>query len=98
MREFDEQKGLVAGGHNINNLKYTDDRVLLVESEKDLQRLLDVVVKQREKKALSINCKTECMVVCKSERPRYRLQIGEVETKQGGKFNFLGNILTENKV
>ena len=35
------------------------------------------------------------MIVRTRERPRCRLQIGEVEIKQVGKFNYLGSILTE---
>ena len=96
MRELDGQKGFVVGGHNINNLRYADDTVLMAESENDLQRLLDIVVEQSKKKGLYINCKkTECMVVCKRERPRCRLKIGEFEIKQVGKYNYLGSIITE---
>ena len=50
MRELDGQKIFVVGGHNINNLRYAHDTVLLAESEKDLQRLLDIVVEQSKKK------------------------------------------------
>ena len=81
----------MVGGHNTNNLWYADDTVLLAESEKDLQRLLDIVIEQSKKKGLSINCKkAKCMVFCKRERPRCRLKMCEIEIKQVGKFNYLG--------
>ena len=35
------------------------------------------------------------MVVCKRERSRYRVKIGEIEIKQVKKFNYLGSIITE---
>ena len=56
------------GGQNITNIRYTDDTLLLAKSVEDLQKLLDVVVRESELKGLSINCKkTECMVVSKEE-------------------------------
>ena len=59
-------------------------------------RLLDIAVEQSKKEGLFINCKkTECIVVCKRERPRCRLKIGEIEIKQVRKFNYLGRIITE---
>ena len=43
------------GGHSITNIRYADDTVLFSESEKDLQRLLNVVVKESERMGLEIN-------------------------------------------
>ena len=47
LRELEEEKGLEVGGENITNLRYVDDTVLLAESVEDLQKLLDVVVKEK---------------------------------------------------
>ena len=56
------------GGQDITNIRYADDTVLLAKSVEDLQKLLDVVVRESELKGLSINCKkTECMVVSKKK-------------------------------
>ena len=61
LRELENEKGLRVGGCNITNIRYADDTVLMAESAEDLQRLLDVVVRESERKGLSINCsKTEC--------------------------------------
>ena len=60
VRELGKEKGLRVGhvgGHNITNIRYADDTVLLAESAQDLQKLLDVVVKESERKGLSLNCK-----------------------------------------
>ena len=68
LQELEAEKGLKVGGQNITNLRYADDTILLAESVEDLQKLLDVVVRESELKGLSINCqKTECMVVSKKE-------------------------------
>ena len=65
------------GGQNITNLRYADDTILLAESVEDLQKLLDVVVRESELKGLSINCKkTECMFVSKKKDiPRCSLKV-----------------------
>ena len=34
------QDGIKIDGRNINNLRYTDDTILMAESEKQLKRLL----------------------------------------------------------
>ena len=57
LQELEVEKGLKVGGQNITNLTYADDRVLLAKSVEDLQKLLDVVVRESELKGLSINCK-----------------------------------------
>ena len=50
LRELEVEKGLKVGGQNITNLRYADDTVLLAESVEDLQKLLDVVVRESELK------------------------------------------------
>ena len=46
LRELEDENGIQVGGHSITNIRYADDTVLFSESEKDLQRLLNVVVKE----------------------------------------------------
>ena len=42
---------------NINNLKYTDDTILMVEIEEELKSLLMKVKKENEKAGLKLNIK-----------------------------------------
>ena len=65
LRELEQERGIQIGGQNVTNLRCADDTVLLAESQEDLQRLLDVLVAESERKELSINfCKkTESMVI-----------------------------------
>ena len=46
IRKWENENGIRVGGHSITNIRYADDTVLLSKSEKDLQRLLDVVVRK----------------------------------------------------
>ena len=45
------QAGIKIAGRNINNLRYTDDSALMVESEEDLKSLLMKVKQENEKAA-----------------------------------------------
>ena len=49
MRNLEDHPGIKVGGHNINNLRYADDTVLIAESRKDLQNRLDIVEVERRK-------------------------------------------------
>ena len=51
------QPGIRVGGHNINNLRYADDTVLISENEKDLQQLLNIVESKSKEKGLELNSK-----------------------------------------
>ena len=85
------------GRQNITNLRYADDTVLLAESVEDLQKLLDVVVRESELKGLLINCKkTVCMVVSKKrDIPRCSLKVKDQIINQVSAFNYLGSTITE---
>ena len=49
------QAGIKIAGRNINNLRYTDDTTLMVESEEELKSLLMKVKKGSEKVGLKLN-------------------------------------------
>ena len=55
------QAGIKIAGRNINNLRYTDDTILMAESEEELKSLL-MKVKESEKFGLKLNIqKTKIM-------------------------------------
>ena len=45
------QAGIKIAGRNINNLRYTDDTILMAESEEELKSLLKKVKKESKKLA-----------------------------------------------
>ena len=49
------QAGIKITGRNINNLRYTDDTTLTVESKKELKSLLMKVKEKSEKADLKLN-------------------------------------------
>ena len=49
------QAGIKIAGRNINNLRYTDDTILMAESEEDLKSVLMKVKVESEKVGLKLN-------------------------------------------
>ena len=41
----------------VNNMRYTDDTVLIAENKEDFQQLLDIVKEKSSKKGLELNSK-----------------------------------------
>ncbi|MGX9987587.1 reverse transcriptase domain-containing protein [Soonwooa purpurea] len=96
LRELEDLPGFIIGGHNLNNIRYADDTVLIADTEKKLQELLQKVAKESAGKGLSINYKkTECMVISKKTNQKCTLQVGNTRIKQVQKFKYLGSVLTE---
>ena len=49
------QAGIKVARRNINNLRYTDDTILMAESEKELKSLLMKVKEESEQVGLKLN-------------------------------------------
>ena len=96
LRNIENQEGVNVGGHNINNLRYADDTVLIAESEDKLQRILTTVAEESEKKGLQLNAKkTECMVISKkSVIPKCNIACRGENIKQVDTFKYLGCTIT----
>ena len=59
------QAGIKIAGRNISSLRYTDDTILMVESEEELKSLLMKVKKENEKAGLKFNIqKTNILASC----------------------------------
>ena len=81
------QAGIKIAGRNINNLRYADDTILMVESEEELKSLLMKVKEESEKVGLKLNIqKTKIM----ASGPITSLQIDEETVKTSNKLSFLG--------
>ena len=63
-REVEIMKRVTVGGVNINNLRYTDDTVLLTCNEKDLQNLVTAVNDKGKPYGMEMNVmKTKAMLI-----------------------------------
>ena len=55
MISLEDKGGFRIGGRVINNLRYTDDTVIIAETEHELQHLMDIVVQESEQKGSFLN-------------------------------------------
>ena len=46
LRKVEDMHGVVINGRNVNNTRYAEDTVLIAETEKDLQHILDKDIKE----------------------------------------------------
>ena len=84
--ELDESKaGIKTARRNINNLRYTDDTILVAESEEELKSLLMRVKEESEQVGLKIN-------ITKTNIALWHIQEEKVETVTD--FIFLGSKIT----
>jgi cytidylate kinase len=49
--------GKSVGGNNINHLRYAEDPILIDTNERDLQALVDTIMRESSKLGLSLNKK-----------------------------------------
>ena len=68
-RHIEDMEGVIAGGVNINNLRYVDnDTVLLADSEGSLQAILDEVNEAGKAFNMKLNAKkTKTMIITKKD-------------------------------
>ena len=56
---YEAQAGIKIAGRNINNVRYTDNPTLMIESEKEVKTLLMKVKEENEKVGLKQHLKNE---------------------------------------
>ena len=90
--EQDEaQAGIKIARRNINNLRYTDNATLMVESEKELKNLLMKVKEESEKAGLKLNIQKTKIMASGPITP-WQIDGQTVEIVQD--FTFLGSKIT----
>ena len=96
LRNIKHHEDVRVGGNNINNLRYSDDTVLMADSEEKLQNILTTVTVESENKGLQLNAKkTECMVISKhSVIPVCNILWKGERIKQVDTFKYLGFTIT----
>ena len=85
------QAGIKIAGENINNLRYTDDTILMAESEEELKSLLMKVKVESEKVVLKINIQ-KTKIMASSPITSWQIDGETVETMAD--FIFLGSKIT----
>ena len=73
------QAGIKIAGRNINNLRYADDIILMVESEEELKSLLMKVKEESEKVGLKLNIQ-KMKIMASGPITSWEIDGGTVET------------------
>ena len=76
LREAEDINGVNIGGVNINNLRYTDDTVLLAEGPMDLQALLTAVNEIVKPYGMEVNIIKAKSIVISRKKPVPNVSIG----------------------
>ena len=89
-------KGFRIGGTVVNNLRYTDDTVIVAVSEEQLQRLINVVLAKCEEKGLHLNsAKSFSMVFSKSiTTPTCHIDVHGNILEQVQSFIYVGSLFS----
>ena len=64
MEEVDDMEGVKVGGINVNNIRYADDRVLILDTEEKVRELVSTLNRICMERGMEINVgpgKTEMM-------------------------------------
>ena len=85
------QAGIKIAGRNINNLRYTDDTILMAESEEELKSLLTKVKVESEKVGLKLNIR-KTKIMASSPTTSWEIVGETVEIVSG--FIFLSSKIT----
>ena len=64
LREIEDLNCFIISGHNVTDLRYADDTLLIADSEEKIHALLDRVIVESGKMGLTLNQKkTEYMLI-----------------------------------
>ena len=94
LRAIKDMKGIKINGININNVRYADDTVLIADSEKELQHLVDKVEAESERLGLQLNVKKTYSMVITKKVPKCVLRTKWGDVSQVESFVYLGSTLT----
>ena len=91
-RKTNHIPGVKINGHNINNLRYADDTVLIAEDEANLQDRVTAVKDESEKCGLLMNIKkTNVILLTKdTKEKKVSIHIDHKEVEQVQSFTYLG--------
>ena len=100
MKKLENMPGAKVGRVNSSNVRFADDTAHIVNIEKDFQKLVNKIREESELYGLSLNKKTTYTKVFsnKKEILKCSIKIDEVQLEQVKRLNYLGCILTSDRI
>ncbi|GFS00242.1 endonuclease-reverse transcriptase [Elysia marginata] len=83
---------ILINGVNINNIRCADDTVILAESEKQLQAMLDRIVEKKEY-GMETNAKKTKMMHIGRDTKALTITVGNAVLEQVSKYSYLGHMI-----
>ncbi|GFS00017.1 endonuclease-reverse transcriptase [Elysia marginata] len=90
-----EKSGILINSVNTNNIRYADGTVILAESEKQLQAMLDRIVDKCKKYGIEINVKKTKTMHIGRDTKTLTITVGNAVLEQVSKYSYLGHMITE---
>ena len=92
-----DKMGLKINGKKLNEISYADDKVLIAESEAQMQRMIDRVKNAGLKYCMKINVnKTKIMKFSKNDDKKVRIKVGTQEVEKADEFRYMGALISNN--
>jgi len=89
-------KGIQFGGENLTNLRYADDAVLIADSRKKLQRMINRLNLKCIAYGMAMNVKkTKVMVMSREGNVQCNINLDGVVLEQVNRYKYLGSWITE---
>src|SRR5438132_8374760 len=89
-------KGMQIGGENLTNLRYADDAVLIADSRKKLQRMINRLNSKCTAYGMAMNVKqTKVMVMSREGNVQCEIKLNQVVLEQVYRYKYLGSWITE---
>src|SRR6478735_3722092 len=93
---LESEKGIRFSGSKLTNLRYADDAVLVAETKKALQRMMDKLNEACKVYGMAINVKkTKVMVVCRTGKVKCSIVLDNVILEQVDRYKYLGSWICE---
>jgi len=93
----EKTRGIKINGKRIHSIRFADDIALIADTEKELNRMLEILNKLLEKFKLKINTKkTKIMVIDKQKHSvNANIRIGQTRLEQVKQYCYLGSMIEE---
>ena len=95
-KALENDKGIVINGKGFTNIRYADDTVILADSEQNLQRMLNNIVRVCKDFGMELNDKkTKVMIIEKKPQTRIKIVVNDKQLEQVKDYRYLGTNISE---
>ena len=95
-KALENDKGIVINGKCFTKIRYADDTVILADSEQNLQRILNNIIRECKDFGMKLNGKkTKVMVIEKKPQTRIKIIVNRKQLEQVKDYRYLGTNISD---